>query len=67
MFWWCNKEQAEAWFQGQSVPVISPTVLPSELYGDASHPLTGGYKKLAAELLDHPEFKSWVVGHFRRK
>jgi hypothetical protein len=62
-----NKEQAEAWFQGQSVPVISPTVLPSELYGDASHPLTGGYKKLAAELLDHPEFKSWVVGHFRRK
>ena len=54
------KAQAEAWLHSRSLPVISPAVLTSELYGDASHPLTDGYKQLAKQLIQHPDFKRWL-------
>lgn len=40
--------------------VVVPPVLPSELYGDASHPLTEGYRRLASELMALPGFRDWV-------
>jgi hypothetical protein len=35
-----------------------PPPLPSELYGDASHPLAAGYKQLAGQLANDPFFRS---------
>lgn len=35
-----------------NVPVIVPGVLPSETYGDASHPLARGYELLARQILE---------------
>jgi hypothetical protein len=34
--------------------------LPSALYADASHPLTDGYKLLAARIYADPNFKAWL-------
>jgi hypothetical protein len=39
----------------RTVKYIAPTVLPSELYADASHPLTEGYKVLAERVLPELE------------
>ncbi|HIL71512.1 MAG TPA: SGNH/GDSL hydrolase family protein [Verrucomicrobia bacterium] len=47
-------------FKNKSIPVINPELLPSKLYGDASHPLTAGYALLAKRLANHPEFNSWL-------
>jgi hypothetical protein len=41
------------------VVVLRPEVLPSELYADASHPLTDGYAKLAAWMLGQEAFQKW--------
>jgi hypothetical protein len=41
--------------------VIIPETLPSELYADASHPLTKGYELLASRLLQNPDFKSMIA------
>ena len=40
--------------------VIVPDVLPSELYADASHPLTAGYELLARGLAKDPIFSQWI-------
>ena len=48
------------WLKGQHVPVVAPEPLPSSLYADASHPLTDGYKLLAARLYANPEFQAWL-------
>jgi hypothetical protein len=45
-----------AWLQAEQVPHLAPTPLPSEHYGDASHPLAPGYSHLARELLEVPFF-----------
>lgn len=42
-----------------NVPFVQPEVLPSPLYADGSHPLTDGYKELAARLLNDKTFQSW--------
>jgi hypothetical protein len=34
--------------------------LPSELYADASHPLTQGYELLAKRLCQDPGFVAWL-------
>jgi hypothetical protein len=44
------------WLQTEKVPHLVPEVLPSEHYGDASHPLGPGYELLARQLLDSPGF-----------
>jgi len=49
-----------AWLQQRSVPFVAPEVLPSELYADASHPLTEGYALLAKRLNADPVFTKWV-------
>jgi hypothetical protein len=38
------------WFQQNNVEYLAPKTLPSELYADASHPLTEGYRLLAEEV-----------------
>jgi hypothetical protein len=47
------------------VTLIVPDPLPSNLYADASHPLTSGYALLARELLRNPEFQNWVANSGR--
>jgi hypothetical protein len=42
------------------VAVIAPPTLPSELYADASHPLTEGYERLAKDLYANAVFQNWV-------
>jgi hypothetical protein len=52
------KATIAAWLLAKRVPHAVPQALPSELYGDASHPLAEGYKQLAAELAKDPFFQS---------
>ena len=50
------------WFHTHGVQCIVPNALPSELYADASHPLTEGYALLAYQIAMDPVFKSWMGG-----
>ncbi len=52
------KGTIRAWLQQQQIPHLVPPALPSELYGDASHPLPAGYEKLARQLLDDAAFRA---------
>lgn len=45
----------------QRVPHLAPDVLPSDLYADASHPLTDGYRLLAERLCSDTAFATWQV------
>ena len=40
----------ESWLRNQALPHYVPPVLPSNLYGDLSHPLSQGYALLARDL-----------------
>jgi hypothetical protein len=51
------KATITAWLAAEGVPHAAPAPLRSELYGDASHPLAGGYEELARQLLDEPFFR----------
>src|SRR5262249_5747393 len=42
------------WLQAEQVAHVVPPPLPSNQYGDASHPLAAGYDQLARQLLDVP-------------
>lgn len=44
------KKGIEAWLQERKIPYVAPEPLPSEQYGDASHPLSAGYALLAKQL-----------------
>lgn len=48
------------WFSKNQIPFVQPDVLPSELYADASHPLTEGYARLANELFSLESFRTWA-------
>jgi hypothetical protein len=50
------------WLHESQFALVSPRALATELYADASHPLTAGYSCLAAELLDDPVFRRWLDG-----
>jgi len=52
------KATIAAWLREQHVPHAVPPPLPSEQYGDASHPLAEGYKQLAQQLAEDPFFRS---------
>ncbi|MCF7764034.1 MAG: hypothetical protein K9N62_10210 [Verrucomicrobia bacterium] len=54
------RDGAARWLTSLGIRFVQPQVLPSGLYADASHPLTGGYELLAHRLLDDPEFRSWM-------
>ena len=49
-----------AWFKQSGVLYVAPETLPSELYADASHPLTAGYELLAKRLYRDPDFQKWL-------
>ena len=51
-----------AWLAQNQVPMVVPEILPSELYADASHPLTAGYELLAKRLNADEGFRRWVAG-----
>jgi hypothetical protein len=54
------KDGMLAWLKAQPVPVLAPEPLPSELYADASHPLTDGYALLAKGISRNEEFQRWL-------
>jgi hypothetical protein len=54
------REGVLTWLTENKVPHLAPDVLPSELYADASHPLTDGYALLAQKTLGNEEFRQWV-------
>ncbi len=55
------KAGIETWLQENKVPYTLPAPLPSELYADASHPLSKGYALLAQWLVEDDAFKSVVL------
>jgi hypothetical protein len=52
------KTAIAAWLIKKRVPYAMPAPLPSDLYGDASHPLADGYRQLARQLAEEPFFAS---------
>jgi hypothetical protein len=52
------KATIAAWLRQKKVPHALPPPLPSELYGDASHPLAAGYEALARQLTNDPLFRA---------
>jgi hypothetical protein len=55
------KATIAAWLREKRVPHAVPLPLPSEQYGDASHPLAEGYKQLAKLLTEDLSFRSAVA------
>ena len=53
------REKVAAWLDSNRVPHIVPQVLPSELYADASHPLTDGYRELARRIWSDRSMTAW--------
>ncbi len=52
--------QVEEWLKAQSVAYVKPELLAFDLYGDASHPLTEGYRQMAEELWQDQTFQAWI-------
>ena len=50
-------EAVDRWLAEQGIPRYVAKVLPSEMYGDASHPLDAGYALLARQLLSDDAFR----------
>jgi hypothetical protein len=49
-----------AWLSTNQIPHVVPGPLPSDLYADASHPLTEGYQLLANHLHNDAAFQKWM-------
>jgi lysophospholipase L1-like esterase len=49
-----------AWLGQNQIPAVMPETLPSELYADASHPLTDGYRLLAERIFSDERFRKWL-------
>ena len=54
------RDGIEAWLTQEQIPHVVPETLPSELYADASHPLTEGYRLLAHRLWASEAFRTWA-------
>jgi hypothetical protein len=52
--------QISAWLAQNQIPFVTPEILPSALYADASHPLTDGYALLAKRLNENSHFQQWL-------
>jgi hypothetical protein len=50
------------WLTAHKIAHLTPELLPSALYADASHPLTDGYALLAHEITTDPDFQHWLNG-----
>ena len=48
------------WLNQNRIPNAIPESLPSELYADASHPLTQGYQMLAERIYADPQLHDWL-------
>ena len=55
------RDGVAAWLGQNQVPCITPELLPSVLYADASHPLTEGYALLAKNLFANERFQQWLA------
>jgi len=55
------KSKIEIWLQQNNIAYYMPPPLPSELYVDASHPLSEGYAMLAKQLFENESFKSSIL------
>jgi hypothetical protein len=49
-----------AWLGENHIALVAPETLPSQLYGDASHPLTDGYALLAQRISRDEAFRRWL-------
>lgn len=49
------------WLSAQGVPCVIPETLPSDLYADASHPLTEGYARLARNIYQDAALRRWLA------
>jgi len=49
------------WLAANQIPVVIPELLPSDLYADASHPLTAGYRLLAERVAADPVYVRWLA------
>ncbi|HJN13701.1 MAG: hypothetical protein QGH33_19025 [Pirellulaceae bacterium] len=54
------REYVGRWLADQRVPHLLPNVLPRKEFGDASHPLAAGYRRLAEQIVDDPNFRDWL-------
>ncbi|MGA2032468.1 MAG: hypothetical protein ABSG68_09445 [Thermoguttaceae bacterium] len=54
------REGIAAWLRAGGVACVVPETLPSELYADASHPLTEGYALLARQISKDAVFREWL-------
>ncbi len=54
------RADVDAWLTSQRIPHVVPDTLPSDLYADASHPLTDGYALLAKRIMEDSNFKRWI-------
>ena len=54
------RDGAAAWLARENIPHTLPEILPSELYADASHPLTAGYELMAKRVVADPAFQMWI-------
>ena len=53
------KTKLAAWLTLNGVPHVAPETLPSDLYGDSSHPLPAGYAALAKTLSETASFQAF--------
>jgi hypothetical protein len=53
------KQKVEAWLRAQGILFVAPALLPSDEYGDASHPLSSGYARLAKSIRADRAFQEW--------
>jgi hypothetical protein len=56
---WC--QVVKQWLDSQDVPCLQPSTLDPDQYGDASHPLTDGYRELARQLWAAEPFRTFVA------
>jgi hypothetical protein len=54
------REGAVDWLTKNQIACLVPDALPSDLYADASHPLTEGYQLLAQRLYQDTKFQAWL-------
>ncbi len=55
------KSKIEVWLQQNNIAYYMPQTLPSELYVDASHPLSEGYAMLAKQLFENESFRTSIL------
>jgi hypothetical protein len=55
------ENEVKQWLESRSIVYSAPKLLDSSLYGDASHPLTQGYRQLAESLWNDSDFKEWLA------